>query len=542
MAWAGRDGAGKPFIADKYLPETVTTLQGLHDRAALYGCSQGLRDALSWLGQCLKGQVTSEPLPLMVILAAKRPFHLINSDSDIEFNPYLLEFSAPSMFPDAGATPVHPTGLRDAIAAPLLRALSGLPRVMQPSPLVIVGAGSLGSKIAIHAARAGMARVHIIDRRSLSPHNAARHGLLPTSSPLGPQFMGGKADELAKAVRAFGQDATAHQGNIVDIVRDPALVHKHLHKKSWAIVNSTASLVVREALAASDNPQIPRVIETTLFGQANFGLLAVEGPKRNPNCGELITEAYDVFRTDKDVRKGIFETADNLRRVAIGDGCGSLTMIASDARISLLAAPMAEMILNCQRDGLPQTGRIAFAKVTAQGRGLQWFDQNIPAYDRISTEDGSGWRVCVSARARDKIAEGVRKWRKVETGGVMLGRISEAARTFYIVDILPAPPDSRRSASEFILGVKGLRRTLADYVRSTNGCLYCVGTWHSHLWNCGPSTLDKTTAKILASGRIMPSLMLIHTPAGFRAIAAELADDDDEQGNSDAHILTRDSA
>ena len=234
------------------------------------------------------------------------------------------------------------------------------------------------------------------------------------------------------------------------------------------------------------------MIETTLFGQANFGLLAVEGPKRNPNCGELITEAYDVFRTDKDVRKGIFETADNLRRVAIGDGCGSLTMIASDARISLLAAPMAEMILNCQRDGLPQTGRIAFAKVTAQGRGLQWFDQNIPAYDRISTEDGSGWRVSVSPY-HDKIAEGVRKWRKVETGGVMLGRISEAARTFYIVDILPAPPDSRRSASEFILGVeKGCGAHLPTMcVARTDACI----AWAHGTAIFGTAALQRSTKR-----------------------------------------------
>jgi hypothetical protein len=319
--------------------------------------------------------------------------------------------------------------------------------------------------------------------------------------------------------------ATGHDGNVVDILRDPALARTQLHKKNWAIVNSTASLVVREAFAAAP-PQLelPRVIETTLFGQASFGLVTVEGPKRNPDCGELITETYEIFRTDKDARKGIFEAQDSLKRIVVGDGCGSLTMTASDARISLLAAPMAEMVQDFQRDGLPQTGRIALAKVTAQGRGLQWHDFNIPNYDRIIVEDGSGWHVSVSARARDKIDADVRRWRKVETGGVVLGRISEAARTFYIVDVLPAPADSRRSRSEFVLGVKGLRRTLIDYVRATNGCLYCIGTWHSHLGDFGASTLDKSTAQILALGRILPSVMLIHTPARFRAIAADAAD------------------
>jgi hypothetical protein len=430
---------------------------------------------------------------------------------------------------------VRPVGYRDAIAPGLLRALSGLPRRNEPPPYVMVGAGSLGSKLLLHAARAGMAPSHIIDRNHLSPHNAARHAMLPTLGKLGPQFYGSKADEAVKAIKALGQHATGYEGSVVDILRDPALARTHLHKKNWAIVNSTASLVVREAFAAAPKQlELPRIIETALFGQASFGLVTVEGPKRNPDCGELITEAYEVFRTDKDARKGIFEAQDGLKWIVVGDGCGSLTMTASDARISLLAAPVAEMIQDLQRHGLPSTGRLALAKVTAQGRGLQWHDFNIPNYDRIVAEDGSGWHVSVSARARDKIAADVRRWRTVETGGVVLGRISEAARTFYIVDVLPAPSDSRRSRSEFVLGVKGLRRALTDYVRSTNGCLYCIGTWHSHLGNFGASTLDKSTARILALGRVSPSLMLIHTPAGFRAIAAEDSEASSDGNNIDA--------
>ncbi len=393
------------------------------------GVTEGLRDALSWLGQCLSGQQTAEPVPLVVILAARRPFHLINSDSEIELNPYLLEFSAPELFPAGNATEVRPVGYRDAIAPGLLRELSGLPRKSEPPPYVMVGAGSLGSKLLVHAARAGVAPSHVIDRGHLSPHNAARHSLLPTLGKLGPQFYGSKSDEAVKTIKALGQKATGHDGSVVDILRDPALARTQLHKKNWAIVNSTASLVVREAfVTARPQLELPRVIETTLFGQASFGLVTVEGPKRNPDCGELITEAYEVFRSDKDARKGIFEAQDSLNE-SWSAMAVVLTMTASDARMSLLAAPMAEIIQAFQREGLPQTGRIALAKVTAEGRGLQWQDFNIPDYDRIVAEDGSGWQVSVSARARDKIAADVRRWRTVETGGVVLGRVSEAART-----------------------------------------------------------------------------------------------------------------
>ena len=53
-------------------------------------------------------------------------------------------------------------------------------------------------------------------------------------------------------------------------------------KNSWGVVNTTASLVVREALAAS-NLLETRVIETSLFARGHVGLVTVEGPDRNPS-------------------------------------------------------------------------------------------------------------------------------------------------------------------------------------------------------------------------------------------------------------------
>ena len=63
----------------------------------------------------------------------------------------------------------------------------------------------------------------------------------------------------------------------------------------------------------------------------------------------------------------------------------------------------------------------------------------------------------LGARAEEKITEDVGQWPNVETGGVLIGRYSETAQGFYITDVLIAPPDSVRSADEFILGTKGLK-------------------------------------------------------------------------------------
>jgi hypothetical protein len=85
------------------------------------------------------------------------------------------------------------------------------------------------------------------------------------------------------------------------------------------------------------------------------------------------------------------------------------------------------------------------------------------------------------------------------------------------------PEDSARSAHEFVLGTSGARKSIADYAESAGYSLFCLGTWHSHLAVSGPSSTDRTTAAAVAVARLAPSILLIHTPAGFKALLADAA-------------------
>ena len=38
VVWPGKHPSGKPIVNETYLPETVESVDGLKDRAALYGC------------------------------------------------------------------------------------------------------------------------------------------------------------------------------------------------------------------------------------------------------------------------------------------------------------------------------------------------------------------------------------------------------------------------------------------------------------------------------------------------------------------------
>ena len=525
VVWPGRHPSGDLIIAGRYQPETVTDLGKLTARATDYGCARPLQDALNWLKTCLSGHRDAAPFPLVVVLCARRPFHMIGSDSPIELCPYVVNIGPPAFLALGDRTPVQPVGHRHAITPDLLRGLSGGSGAAETLTWVQIGCGSLGSKIALHLARAGRAPATVIDRSYLSPHNAARHALAPDVGGMPLHWIDGKATAVAEAIEGLGQKATAVRRDVIAITRDRTAARKHLPKKAWAIVNATASLGVREAFGSMP-PDIerPRVLEASLFAKGDLGLLTVEGPDRNPDTLDLMAEAYSCMQADEALRPIMFGSGATVVRQVIGEGCGAPTMVMSDARISMFAAPMAETIMRMQSTSLPEhAGRLLIGNVTDDGLGLSWSDYAVPQVVVVEVEGPGGWSVHISARAAEKIADDVRQWPGVETGGILMGRISEPARTFYVTDVLPAPEDSTRSTYEFVLGTSGARRTIGNYAESAGYSLFCLGTWHSHLAASGPSGTDRTTAAAVALARLAPSMLLIHTPAGYKALLADAA-------------------
>jgi hypothetical protein len=519
LVWPGRAPSGRLIVADKYAPETVINMDLLLDRAAEYGCAEPLKRALSWLQTCVSGYREAGPFALAVVLVARRPIDVIGTGSPLELCPYVTDISAPSLFDQAGGTSVRPAGHRHRISPSLLRRLAG--GGPESPSWTLLGCGSLGSKIAIHLARAGCAPSAVVDKRAMSPHNAARHALLPPQGDLQFRWTDAKARLLASAIAGLGGDATAIVEDAVDLVRGVDRTRSAWSRRTWAVVNATASLSVREALAAAHERFPARVIECSLMAGGRIGLLTVEGPGRNPDTGDLISSAYRLLKEDPRLARLVFGARDSARREAIGEGCGSLTMRMSDGRLSLFAASMSETIAALQQSGLPSAGgMIMVSWLSDDGLGLNWDRHEIAPVVRALATDGGGWQVHVESATSRQIGGDVARWPDVETGGILIGRMSEAAKTFYVVDVQTAPPDSIRSRTEFRVGVEGVRRDLTALAEASRWSLYCLGTWHSHLEAVGPSRLDQATARALSLARLMPSLLLIHTPAGYRAVLA----------------------
>lgn len=518
----GKLPCGKLVVANQYKPEGISNLAELRQRAAEYGCVQSLNQVLDWLQQRAKGcNRRTTKFPVILMLCARRPINLIGQSSKIELIPYLLEIAAPQLLQDGDQTRVLAVSHREAITPALLQEFSGEKIPSESHHLALIGCGSLGSKIAIHMARSGAAPASVIDKSFLSPHNAARHALLPGMESVQLSWVDTKAQALAYAIEGLGQTTKPYKEDVTMVAHDPKRLQQLFPSKTWAIVNTTASLAVREAIAAVPLDKMKsRVIETCLFGNGTVGMLNIEGFQRNPNCLDLIAETYETIRTHRDFNAKVFGAEASIHPHAIGQGCSSATMVIPDSKISLWAASIAQGITALRSQGLPEnTGRILLGKLADDRMGLSWISIDVPPVHIIPIDDVP-WTIRLSERAHQKILEECAAYSDVETGGILVGRISDTMRAFLVTNVLAAPPDSKRSPNNFTLGVEGVHAQLKLYAESCHSALYPLGTWHSHLSDSGPSLQDKQTAAVIGSARPAPSVLLIKTPLRYRAILA----------------------
>ena len=153
-----------------------------------------------------------------------------------------------------------------------------------------------------------------------------------------------------------------------------------------------------------------------------------------------------------------------------------------------------------------------------QSPDTRWSRQSVEPFALIPIEPAEGWTLRISQRVLEQIRAELGPYPAVETGGVMIGMCSARLKAVTVLDVLPAPPDSVRSAAGFTLGTSGLKAAIRTRHRASGATLFDVGTWHSHLADQGPSPLDRQTARELAAERPPPSVLFIVTPNRLYAL------------------------
>jgi molybdopterin/thiamine biosynthesis adenylyltransferase len=516
FAWPGKNPAGSPVVCEKYLPETVSSYGGLSQRADAYGCGRSLREAVKWLQSCVSGLTSQGTFPVIVVLCARRPLPLIGTDSSLEMIPYRLDASAPVLLHAGDGTRVHPMAHRDPVSLNLLRRMSDVPPDVKGPAYTVLGCGSVGSKIALHLARAGIGPSHLVDKKSLSPHNLARHALPPPEGPVVDVAVPSKSKAVAALVTNLGQHAVGYDLNILEISPQTAPFRSLFSAHQTCIINATASHAVREHLSALPSVR-SRVVDVAILREGLAGICAIEGPERNPDCLDLMAEAYESMRQDSELGR-LLVMQDPEATEVVGQGCGSPTLRMSDAKVSMYAAAISQRLTHAFLDGMPLAGELLIGRIGGDGISLVWRREVIPSVQVVVAENDKTWVIRIADRAHRKILADVSVYARVETGGIVVGRVSPTRRVIFVTDVLPAPVDSRRSAAMFVLGTKGVEAARGEYERSSAGTLWTLGTWHSHLYDQGGSPTDYATARQLASSGQSPTLLLIRRPNGYSAI------------------------
>lgn len=480
-------------VVDEYCPETVTNLGELLEKSKQYGTYEAFWEQVQLLW--IQSRKMSHAVEVVTIHCVRRPLELINQNSSLEFLSYRVRVQFTGLGPDMNS-PVDIICHRHAVGPDLLRQISGAsPGKMEG--IVQIGCGSLGSKIALHLCRAGHGPFTLIDNRYMSEHNLARHALTTTA--------GNKAELLKKEMDHFNILAKVYPTSLQEFLLRSS---SRLFEKANLIIDSTASINVRETLASLPNTtNESRIFQTGLYSHGKLGFLSVEGSARNPRVDDLSAAIFDLAIENKALAEALAESGDTFHRHSTGQGCGSYTTVIPDTRISLHAAAMAERARQIYEGDIPEIGEVSLGFLTDAGMSLQWQTVSVGRTKRVPLGN-KDWELRVLSPAFEAMGKDVASWPGVETGGVLIGRLSLTRKCAIITRALEAPPDSIRTSSRFELGTEGLVSRIAA-IQKSSGLTY-LGTWHSHLHGSAPSGIDEATLKKIKELRLgIPGFNLI---------------------------------
>lgn len=522
---------GARFLATQYQPDTVHDIGSLRTALTVWHCIDAFESFLTALNTHLsryKHNGLRRLVPVVVLVNVPRSRLLAGTTSTIETMAYVLEVNFLDGTLLAGSSRVRLAAVIEQTSSELLRRFNQQTADQATHGWAAVGCGSLGSKIAVLAAHQGRAPSVLIDPEFQDPHNYARHALTPAEANAPNLMLVLKAAAVEYEIARLQQKAAAWPMPVELAVMDAAKL-AHLKKAAnWVLVNTTASVRVRNFLTEVGTPLgLPRIAEGALFGAGRVGYFGVTGAEQNPDCSELFVVATHKFGDDPTIAAAALSQETQLSTIRTGMGCGSETMQVTDATITLHAGAMTTALLDLHEKGLVDVdGRIWIGQQSDDRMGIRWHQHGVRPFHRVplESEDSAPWTMHVSADVHDRIETEVKRRPGVETGGVLWGSINEALGAIYVVDLLDAPPDSKRSALSFELGVQGLNQLKAEYTKRSHGYLRCVGTWHSHLRSSGPSGQDRDVARTIARDSDHPNALLIWTPSGYCGLLADAMD------------------
>lgn len=514
----------QPHVVCQYQPETVIDLESLLIRAGELGIDQGeLGRALhryyarSIVDPAEDSKGWELGLFAIVILVVERPAPLIGSPGRrTEVLPYVVHYNCSEGLGAENNTSAYPALHAHALSPQLLQLASGMASADTTQPWVMIGCGSLGSKIALHLGKAGFGSATFVDNEPMSPHNVARHGLIEPICVGSPPRKATMMQSAFQAIshtgsRAFDMDAVA-------LLTEVDKFEEVVSKEAALIVDTTASLKLLTAQMQSPALDVcgARLARVVMYGQGRCAVIALEGKARTSRVDDLTALLFEFCRHHPSLRASIAGDSAEPTRIFVGDNCRSLTAPMTDATVSRSAALASMQLEQWLKRGLPSDGTLCVGVLDQSGIGMNWSAIDIGETVVLEAKGAGGWRVRVLEPLAHMLNLQALDWGSSETGGALVGRITNETRTITIAGLVVAPPDSIREPARFILGKEGLVASLRQAHADSLGYLTFLGTWHTHPLGGPHSGIDRETLKGIATDAAgIPAVSLVWTPQGL---------------------------
>ena len=378
--------------------------------------------------------------------------------------------------------------------------------------IVAIGAGALGSQVAMNLGRSGFGQWTLIDDDAFMPHNAVRHAL-PGRFPVGHNKAQCTAIDM-NSIADCEPIAQGIRGNFLTPGDQGASIDEALAEAA-VVLDMSASVAVARALSDAELPC--RALSMFLSPNGQDLVLMSEDPERNIRLDDLEMAYYAEVASREELADHLEVRGAPLR---YGTSCRDISVSMRQSDVGALAG----------------IGASAFVQDVSQGQAssrvwrLDSSSLSVRVFDLAPTPflevEQHGWRVSVCRRMLERV-RGLRKERLPdETGGILLGGVDYARRRVHLVLALASPPDSEEWPTMYIRGVHGLNDERERIVRATAGNLDYLGEWHSHPEGAStqPSEDDRKVFGWISGlsavdGR--PAVMLIVGEGGVRLFVAE---------------------
>lgn len=331
--------------------------------------------------------------------------------------------------------------------------------------VVLVGAGSIGSQLAVDLAREGALSWTVIDHDYLLPHNLARHSLFPwdVGAP--------KAEALARQLSALlgGEPVSTAVCNVMAPPEDVKQKIESAFATADVVLDGSASVAVSRYLSDMDGVKGRRVC--AFFNPAGTAVVVLaEGDDRAVTMRDLEAQYHALHLSNPALADHL---KINLPGLRYSGSCRSLTNRIPATRAALLSAIAAKGVRMALADASPSI------RVWTLSENLE---VALTAHEPspVVRLPFAPWTITYDRGVLDTLSRYRSERLPAETGGVLLGITDVSRRSIHVSHALPAPDDSRESVTAFERGVSGLGDSVAQAAAASMHQLRYVGEWHSH--------------------------------------------------------------